>query len=161
MSALYSLALDTAAGVSVAELHGTAVGLLCASQNEERAYYALMDLLGDVVRDPEQAEAFVREAALDLADLSMTFDPLLPDDDEPLEFRLECLLEWISGYLIGLRPAIEANELPEEVEDVVQDMKAICEIDPRTEGSEQEEGNYVEIVEFVRGGVLLVEANLT
>jgi uncharacterized protein YgfB (UPF0149 family) len=159
MSKLYSLALDAAAGVSVAELHGTVVGFLSVTADEDRTLFGVMDVLGDEVSGPSSADTFVREAARDLSDEAMGFTPLLPDDDEPLEHRLECLVEWVSGFLAALGIVIESKELPEDVDEGVQDMITISHVEAYSEGSERDEEDYVTLVEFVRVGTFIVQSN--
>ena len=159
MGTLYTLALDAAAGVSVAELHGTVVGFLSVTADEDRALFCVMDVLGDEVSGPSSADIFVREVASNLSDETMGFTPLLPDDDEPLAHRLECLVEWVSGFLSALGIVNESKELPEEVDEVVQDMIAISHVDAYSEGSERDEEDYVTLVEFVRVATLIVQSN--
>lgn len=159
MSTLYTLALNAAAGVSVAELHGTVIGFLSATSDEDRTLFFVMDVLGDEVSGSSSADVFVREAAIELSDETMGFTPLLPDDDEPLEYRLECLVEWVSGFLAALGIVIESKELPEEVDEVVQDMISISQLNASSEGSERDEEDYVTLVEFVRVGTLIVQSN--
>ena len=159
MSKLYILALDAAAGASIAELHGTVVGFLSVTSDQDRTLFLVMDVLGDQLSGPSAADTFVREADNELCDEAMSFVPLLPDDDEPLEYRLECLVEWVAGFLAALGIVNESKELPEEVDEVVEDMIAISQLDVSSEGSERDEEDYVTLVEFVRVGTLIVQSN--
>ena len=174
MSELYALALDAAIGVSVAELHGTVVGLAAAraASSADEVVFAAMNLLGDELSDSERGEAFVTAALADLDAEALTFDPLLPDDDEALNARLEALAEWVSGFLVGMRlgtaapgaidsePPEQAIELPAEVEETIADFEAIAEVNVDVDGDEQDEADYVELVEFVKAAALLTRESM-
>ncbi|MCZ6889975.1 MAG: UPF0149 family protein [Gammaproteobacteria bacterium] len=180
MSELYSLALDTAVGISVEALHGTVVGLAAArgDTSADDVAVALTNLLADEISDVERCDVFVRAAVDDLEHEDLTFAPLLPDDDEALPFRLEALKLWVSGFLVGLRGGYAAvhsgdfpeqdfleedspeDDIPEEVEEIVADFDAIAEIDVEADGDEGNESSYAELVEFVRVAVLLTRESV-
>ncbi|MFI4937089.1 MAG: UPF0149 family protein [Candidatus Berkiellales bacterium] len=84
---------------------------------------------------------------------------MLPDIDEPLSIRLKALGEWCEGYLVGIKitgiPFEELLEIP-IVKEVLTDLVQIQELSPLALGSEENEKNYVELVEFVNVSVLLI-----
>jgi uncharacterized protein YgfB (UPF0149 family) len=89
----------------------------------------------------------------------MEFQPLLPDDEEPLAVRGEALGAWCQGFLYGFGAAGTANRsaLPESVSEFLADLARISQAgDVGSEAEEAEEAAYAELVEFLRAGVQLV-----
>lgn len=154
--------LSAARSVSDApEAHGTLTGALCAAVS-----YGFDDWLGEIFTDGscgQAAEASLREVfdATRGALLSqqMDFSALLPDDQEPLAERAAALGQWCQGFLYGLGTSSirNADDLPEQIGEVVRDLTAITQVgvDDR-ESPEANELAYAELVEFVRVGVQLL-----
>jgi uncharacterized protein YgfB (UPF0149 family) len=110
------------AGVVLAlpELHGGICGALCAGGTD-----AAQRWLDDAVLDDQSGEhdpaslAPVRTALGELADASfatlegasLTFEPLLPNDDAPLDEQVQALAAWCQGFLAAL-----GENAPEVVE---------------------------------------------
>lgn len=148
-----------------AESHGTLAGALCAART-----YTLADWLGEIL--PEgNAPAAVREtlrlvfqSTRDALDgRQMTFDMLLPDDEQALAERTTALGEWCQGFLYGLGtghlqdPASAGGEVGE----IIADFTAITQVDVDPDDSlEASETAYAELVEFVRVGVQLLYEQL-
>ena len=146
-----------------AEAHGTLAGCLCAA-----ASYRFEDWLLEILpagRAQPHAmsalEALYESTAGALAAPDVTFQPLLPEDAEPLDERTGALAAWCQGYLYGLGSGAGATQdvvdLPGEVGTVVSDLMAISHaaVDPG-QGEEANEAAYAELVEFVRVGVQVV-----
>ena len=147
------------------EAHGTLTGALCAAMN-----YGLDDWLGELFAEghyePDAAEAL--QPIYDSTRQSLISDQfeflvLLPDDDEPLEMRTAALGQWCQGFLYGLGTSSirNADDLPEQIAEVVRDLTAITQVG--VDSSESEEANeqaYAELVEFVRVGVQLLFVEL-
>jgi len=104
-------------------------------------------------------------SSMNNADLD--FNPTLPEDDVPVSERLRALGDFCAGftYGVGLSVAQQGNRpLPEDTREIIEDFQAIDATDPadqsdenaETPGIEQQEGIYVELLEYVRVGVLLV-----
>jgi uncharacterized protein YgfB (UPF0149 family) len=86
----------------------------------------------------------------------MEFDPLLPDDDAPLEDRVEALGAWCQGFLYGYGSATEGRRTPPtgDVAEVLTDLAEISRGGATGLDTEEvEEGAYTELVEFLRVGV--------
>ena len=91
-----------------AEVHGIAVGLLCAGATDAYARWEREllegagegDVLVDECRRSLRAVHDATAAALDDADMGLTL--LLPDDDRPLAERADALRYWCAGFLYGL-----------------------------------------------------------
>jgi uncharacterized protein len=102
-----------------------------------------------------------RDSLAHLHDPESGFMPLLPDDDQALDLRVDALAQWCQGFLYGLatRPALDLNqaspELREVVSDLIQISRAGVEADVGTD-EEADENAYMELVEYVRAGAQLV-----
>lgn len=143
------------------EAHGTLAGALCAAVS-----YEFDDWIGELFTDggcAAPAEEALRQVfdqtRLALISAQMDFNILLPDDDEPLVARAAALGQWCQGFLYGLGTSSirNADDLPEQIGEVVRDLTAITQVG--VDASESEEANeqaYAELVEFVRVGVQLL-----
>jgi len=154
---------------SPAEVHGIAVGLLCAGAQDPYARWE-HELLEDAGEGNVLAEECRRSlralhdataAALDDADMSLTL--LLPDEDRPLAERAAALRDWCTGFLYGLGVAGIAPDkaLSAEGREALRDFAELTRLDAEhVADSEGEEGALTEIVEFVRVAVLLIREDI-
>ena len=147
--------------VHAAEAHGCLCGALCV-----RSGFGYGDWLGEILPDtvtlPERdgplADLFEQSAAI-LAAPDMEFEPLLPEEDDPLEERVDALAAWCQGFLYGFGSAANAGRYSPagEVAEVLADFAEISRGGSvGAEPMEIEEDAYVELVEFLRVGVQLV-----
>lgn len=139
------------------EVHGTLTGMLCVD-NEADPSGALDDVQSEML---DQALAALREMTLEgLFDPDLSFTPLLPDDEAPLEQRVTALARWCASFLFGLSRAgaLDMQRLSEEVREVVNDLTELSRAGLTAEDSEAEtaEADYAELVEYVRVGVQMV-----
>lgn len=150
---------DERSMTDAAEAHGTLVGALCTLPA-----YRFEDWLQEIL--PEgRAEAPSTSALRSLyfvttetlAGKDMEFEPLLPEDEQPLAERAAALAQWCTGFLYGLGSGSirDLRSLPGEVGEVVRDFDEITRVGV-PEADEQNENAYAELVEFVRVGVQLV-----
>jgi uncharacterized protein len=152
---------DERSMTDAAEAHGTLVGALCSASS-----YRFEDWLQEIL--PEGRAHDISTAALrglyfltseTLAGADMEFEPLLPEDAQPLDERTAALSQWCVGFLYGLGSGAipDLSKLPGEVGEVVQDFREITRVGVgATESDEQNESAYAELVEFVRVGVQTV-----
>ncbi|MBL4711739.1 MAG: UPF0149 family protein, partial [Gammaproteobacteria bacterium] len=105
-------------------------------------------------------------------DIDSNFLLMLPDDDEPLEARVEALGIWCQGFVFGL--AIggikEDTELPADSKELIKDIIEIsragyvvdeeAELAVSEEGDEEDEVAFMEVSEYVRMGTLLIYEEL-
>jgi uncharacterized protein YgfB (UPF0149 family) len=144
-----------------AEAHGTLVGALCAM-----TAYRFEDWLQEIL--PAGGAQALSSGALralyfvtseTLAGTDLEFQPLLPEDPQPLSERTAALAQWCVGFLYGLGSGSiqDLKTLPGEVGEVVRDFDEITRVGvDGGESDEQNESAYAELVEFVRVGVQLV-----
>jgi uncharacterized protein YgfB (UPF0149 family) len=153
--------------VVAAEGHGCLCGALCTSPD-----YSLERWLDELVAADEEGGEIPPDDALRLlfSDTQralrgdeMEFEPLLPDDDEPLERRATALSQWCQGFLYGFgtgKPT-RAEDLNGQVNEVLRDLShiAAASVDVGAAGEDEEEA-YAEVVEYIRVGVQLVHDEL-
>lgn len=86
------------------------------------------------------------------------FNPLLPEDDEPLSARSLAMAAWCSGFLYGLAAGgiEDLSILPSDVQEIAGDLAEISRAGIEEEGDEEDEVAYAELVEYLRAGVTLV-----
>lgn len=158
--------------LGVAEAQGLACGLLCsrpASNAKSRWFSELLDAAALV---PEAlAERATDLRALDdwfgaelaaLNDAELDFALALPDDEQPLGRRVDALGEFCAGFVYGVGIGVAARgnpPLPEDTRELLEDFMAIDGADGAGEGG-ADEAAFVELVEYVRVGVLLVNEEL-
>ena len=157
-----------------AESHGALCGMLCA-----RGTTDLSEWMGHVLGEQEQGNDSLRDLAHQLSDLHQTtmgqmndpygaFRLLLPEDDDALDERAGALAEWCLGFVYGLAAGgiSEESELPEDTKELLMDFIEISraghEVVDKEEDDDEEadEQAFVEIVEYVRTGVLLINEEL-
>lgn len=154
---------------SPAEVHGIAVGLLCAGVADAYARWE-----GELLADGGEGNVLVDEcrrslrglhdataAGLDDADMSLAL--VLPDDERSLAERADALRDWCAGFLYGLGIAGISTDrgLSAEGREALRDVTELTRLDAEhVADSEGEEGALTEIVEFVRVAVLLIREDL-
>lgn len=152
---------DERSMTDAAEAHGTLAGALCTAST-----YRFEDWLQEIL--PEGRAQALSTGALrglyfltteTLASAEMSFEPLLPEDVQPLDERASALSQWCVGFLYGLGSGAiqDLSTLPGEVGEVVRDFDELTRVGVGAGESEEEnESAYAELVEFVRVGVQLI-----
>lgn len=109
-------------------------------------------------------ESFYEATLSDLQDISFLFKPLLPDDELPIAERLISVSDWCSNYLSGLGEGMGPEfEVSEDGKEALQDISAISQISPdldADEAEEDDEKDYLELVEYIRIAVQLIFSDL-
>jgi len=145
--------------------HGTLCGALCRLPPEELSPDLLLDE-DDPEPDAEgravlfELRDLVTEA---LADIELSFTPLLPDDEVGLMDRAQALAAWCEGFLYGLGASqqFDLDACSEEVREVVRDFSQFTRAGFSSgDDVEHEETAYAELVEYVRVGAQLVYMEL-
>jgi uncharacterized protein YgfB (UPF0149 family) len=155
--------------VVAAEGHGCLCGALCTTPDYtvERWLEELIAADGeelDIQLPPDEAlRLLFVDTHRALRGDEMEFEPLLPDDDEPLDRRATALSQWCQGFLYGFgtgKPIREAD-IKGRVDEVLRDFSHIARaaVDVGAAG-EDEEAAYAEVVEYVRVGVQLIHDEL-
>ena len=180
---LANLALDAARSLSIAELHGAAVGL-AVHGGERLNVEELVALLGaDALEDAGSTELFIEATLAQLHSADLTFAPLLLAE-EPSDFDAgagellgSAIADWCGAFLSGfacgfpaganpseLAGAMAAEDavaaslgsLPPEGVEIVEDLLAIAQLDTDITLSEDAETALVELEEYLKVGTLLL-----
>ena len=166
------------AATEPAEAHGSLCGLACVLGADAQSSW-LADTL-TTAEEPDlpaeeigEGSAGIQEAAALLGGLAaastraleagdMSFQPLLPADDEPLEERTAALAAWCQGFNYGLALAVRFGDADEAVRheaiaEIVRDFAEMSQLGyQEDEGDRDAEADWAELVEYVRVSVQLV-----
>jgi len=158
----------------VSEAHGSFCGAAVLLGPHAGAVW-LKEILGDVdSQSPARAEAGKLLAQVALSSFAMleagemAFEPLLPDDDEPLEQRTDCLALWCQGFMRGVALGNQGNtdtiktvfgsDVAKEIfADFIEITRAVAESgDVEKDYSDEGERAFAELIEYVRVSAQLV-----
>ncbi len=146
-----------------AELQGIFSGRLASGQGGEDSGW-MKELIGE--RDEANLQAredvmliarLLGKVAQQLNDAELQFRLLLPEEAS-LEVRTEALAAWCEGFLYGYGVAVADRKLQagETEREFLQDLMAISRASFNGEESDEDEMDFVEIVEHLRMGTLLL-----
>ncbi len=179
ISQLEGLLFDVDAMLGATESHGALCGMLCAQGATEAAQW-MLQVLGEheeTSSDLQQAGKLLMKvhqlSVEQMNDSNVDFDLMLPDDDEPLESRVEALGVWCQGFVYGLAVGgvKEDTDLPEDSKELIKDILEISRAgyiaDDEAElnamavdDGEEDEVAFMEVTEYVRMGTLLIYEEL-
>ncbi len=147
-----------------AEAHGLLCGMLCARAGTGPEPW-LKQVLGhshEPGAHPDVLDQVYRGTRAQFAGGELGFQPLLPDDEEPLPVRIQALGQWCGGFLagLGLTETSDSAALEGEVGEFVRDVAEIARTRFEPAAGEEDESAYMEIVEYLRMGVLLTYETL-
>jgi uncharacterized protein len=161
---------DAGMVTGVAELHGCVCGLLCSGGGEASERW-LDQSLNEAHADADSARELrttLKALGLDtwrmLAGGELSFEPLLPDDDTPLEERVLALAEWCQGYLAGLGlggldPQMLDGQAREAITEIFSDFSEISRAVLESEAADDPDRPdfaLAEVTEYVRVSVQIV-----
>ena len=156
------------AQISAAETHGLITGMLTlAPQPNQVAKWRDILLESMDSKKPTKGQWDVIQAIgdqirSDFMEFKFSFKLLLPNDEQILEQRIDALGQWCRGYLSGLALlGLTKEDLKNEViKELISDLSQISHISMETDSSEEDENNYLELVEFVRIAVQNIQLEL-
>lgn len=168
--------LDAALGAT--EAHGALCGMLCAQGATDVSKW-MLHVLGEHDESSPALQAVGKEllkihkiSVEQMNNNDIEFELMLPDDDDPLEDRVEGLGLWCQGFVYGLAiGGIKENtELPENSKELIKDILEIsragyvaddeAELAADEADSEEDEVAFMEVCEYVRMGILLIYEEL-
>ena len=150
-------ALATAGSLAdAAEAHGSLCGALCSVSP-----YRMQDWVNEILPDgtalsddsAAMLEWVFTATANSFGEQGMEFEPLLPDDEQPLNGRANALALWCSGFLYGLGSGhiSDLEALNGDVGEIVRDFTEISRATgDDADADESNEQAYAELVEFIR-----------
>lgn len=138
---------------SPSELHGLVMGIVSVAQapsSDEWQY-----ILQQLAFEPLDVNALqlladeAEDAAAALADDSLDYMPMLPDDQHTLEERVQCLADWCNGVVLGF--GLASGQLRNDESELLQDLQDVAAVEFEAEDDDEEgEASYADLVEFVR-----------
>lgn len=153
-------------GVAASDLHGSLTGFLCGGGvASPRNWLQRLEIdaepgAGDADR-MDLLQRLFRECRAQLEDPGFGFEPLLPNEAEPLSERAAALVQWCRGFLGGLGLSGNAQRgLSEDGAEILRDFGTIAASQFEYDDAEEDESALVEVLEFIRVGVLLLHAEL-
>lgn len=159
------------------EVHGLCCGLLSANPSGAAKTRWFTEILDSASLSPAEVagnaaplkslDDWFGQTLSAMNDADLDFSPNLPEDDVPVVERLRALGDFCAGftYGVGLSMTQRGNRpLPEDTREIIEDFQAIDAIDGADQAdeegeipsAEQQEAMYIELLEYVRVGVLLV-----
>ena len=151
-----------------AELHGLLCGLLCGEG--ELALDRWLQLACEALADGVELAPPVQNLLAKLLDYGVaqlsdpdgSITPLLPDDDAPLPQRVDALSEWCQGLLygLGIGHLEQRGGLSEDSREFLRDVADIAHVGFDAATDEADETAYVEVVEYLRIGLLIIRQDL-
>lgn len=151
-------------GVGASDLHGSLTGYLCAGGSADAKAWprALeLDAADDDWLDDDIFARLYRACREQLDDEELGFEPLLPGDAAPLVQRGDALIEWCRGFLGGVGLAGARRELSADAREILADFGKIAATRFDYDNDDGDESALVEVLEFVRIGVLVLHAEMT
>ncbi|MDP9083755.1 MAG: UPF0149 family protein [Pseudomonadota bacterium] len=139
-----------------AEAHGSLCGALCSMSP-----YNMQDWVNEILPDDallsDESSAMLERVfsatATSFGEQGMEFEPLLPDDESPLNGRANALALWCTGFLYGLGTGhiSDLEGLNGNVGEIVRDFTEISRASgDDADADESNEQAYTELVEFIR-----------
>jgi uncharacterized protein len=139
-----------------AEAHGSLCGALCSMSP-----YKMQDWVNEILPDgaalSDESAAMIEKVftatATSFGEQGMEFEPLLPDDEQPLNGRANALALWCTGFLYGLGTGhiSDLEALNGDVGEIVRDFTEISRASgDEADADESNEQAYAELVEFIR-----------
>lgn len=135
------------------ELHGLLTGIVVVSEpptGEE--WQAILARIGFEPLSPEALRLLTEEAedtAAALADDNLDYAPLLPDDDHPLQERVEALASWSSGVLLGF--GLTGGKIRKDEAEILRGLSDVAGLLYNDEDDDEDgEESYTDLVEFAR-----------
>lgn len=166
---------ETLAGLardySAAQWHGLLCGLICAGRPVDTGVWfdCAMTFTGTSAALSVETGAALKtvfeHTRVQLSDTSdgMEFDLFLPDEDTPLELRADALKLWCEGFLYGLSVGGLARDrsLSTDSSGFLRDLAEFCKLGHiEDEATDSDEFYLMELIEYVRAGVLLLHDEL-
>lgn len=152
--------------MGASECQGLLIGLIIAkgkvsATEVQQALAPSVDSANLLVQEAmQQIQQLLGSAETELSDSTCVFNPLLADDSDDMDEKLDQLSAWSQGFLMGLAQGgiKEYSRLPDEAAEFAEDMVDMAQVNgyELEEDAEANEEAYTELVEYLRTGVLLM-----
>ncbi len=146
---------------SPAELHGILCGFLCGgiAATGKQWLTEFNALINDGIPVPAAVRGWLEEVFLATQEAlaqQAGLELLLPDEDSPLDERLQAISEWAQAFLAGF--AVLQQDLgkaSDELQEMIGDLSNISQLDDEFDEDEDNETSYFVLYEHVKLGVML------
>ncbi|MBS0287203.1 MAG: UPF0149 family protein [Proteobacteria bacterium] len=149
---------------SPAYIHGMISAMLCVATPEEAGKSIEKEIpsLGQSGVVNELFNALLINTKMDLENDQRAFRLMLPSDEESLVQRVEGVTNWCEGFLQGISCTNMSGLLNDNpiVKEVLADIEQIKEASLEVQEGEENEKDFMEIVEFIKVSVMLVYAQV-
>jgi hypothetical protein len=141
----------------VADAHGMLCALLCCDPDLPASAW-LEGLGANPSTDlAEPLRDLHRQTRDQLGPERFDLELPLPDDAEPLSLRVAALAEWCQGFLGGLGlGGVDPDHLGGAAAEYVHDLAGIALVAHDGADDDAAEGDFVELLEYLRAGTYLV-----
>lgn len=160
--------LRVEADFTASEVHGIACAVLAFNNQYAEKAWQIQVLKGDtqdfyIQETRRLLKQLFNTTLTQLNSGDLDFELLLPPEQDSLEAQVAALQKWCQGFAFGLALSglKTMQDLPEDTRDWVQDVVKIGaagEMDVHDE--DESETAFIELAEFVRVGVLLMNEEL-
>lgn len=144
-----------------AEAHGSLCGLLLDNRQSSEWLSSILNKTPasqdlTAVEHINELIALYETSKQQLNHESLSFELFLPSDDLSLQERLQALADWCQGFLYGIGSIAKIDEknMDTDLKEFMQDLLNITQIQTDENSSNETEQNLVELVEYVRMGVI-------
>ncbi len=136
------------------EAHGVVIGLICAGVADDDMVIAALGADENDTGLRDSLEAARRRITEGSVEVGLSFEPLLPDDEQPAVQRSRALSEWCRGFVTGFY-FLHRGTTPHERSEIV--TEALADINDLAEASGTVgESDLSELVEYLRVAVQLI-----
>lgn len=138
---------------SPSELHGLLMGIIAvALPPSSDQWQQILEKLDVEALSPEALALLTEEGedvAAALADDSLDYMPMLPDDQHPLEECVQALADWCSGVVLGF--GLASGHIRADEAELLEDLQDVASVEfDATDDDEEGEESYADLLEFVR-----------
>lgn len=146
-------------GIGAPDLHGFLCGIYCRGVQFDTDSWqsAVSDFLPEYEHIKEYVAGVWVQISESLDSIEMKFDLFLPDENTPVTIRSTGLSDWCNGFISGyelIKPT--GAEVSEEIKEVLKDFRSISRLNEHIEETEENEGDLMELEEYVRMGTILL-----
>jgi len=151
-----------------ADCHGFFCGQICVTEFPlQEVWKEYLDVKPDIdseaLQGLEDLHVLIADTMKSLESHDLDFQPLLPDDDSPIDERISALSEWCHGFLNGFAISQQANSCleDEDSKELIENFTRICNLGAGDEPDESDERALFELVEYVRLGAIFMYDQLS
>jgi uncharacterized protein len=157
-SQLSELLQDFGALLGAAEVHGFLVGQLATGKRFSRSeWLRAANEQADLSQSPDEVAGdrlydLYRGTLTSLQSGELSFQLLLPEDDDSLPERVESLAQWCQGFLTGFGLAGSKLKIDSDLAETLRDLSAIAQVGASEDEAalESSESDLFSICEYVR-----------